>query len=90
MDPPVGEATTAQKQGQGFFEFSFKWDHLSETARSSWATIFAIPNKKTQTHAGTLADIEPAGWLLGHVGHVFVVPVRAVETSPWPKGSRPR
>jgi hypothetical protein len=70
---PIGQATTAKEQGQGFFEIQLK---VGSSQRDS--TIFgsnntSIGQTKTQTHAGTLAAIEAIGWQLEHVGHVFVV-----------------
>ncbi len=70
---PVGQATTAKEQSQGFFEIQLK---VGSSQRDS--TVFGsnntnISQTKTQTHAGTLAAIEAVGWRLEHVGHVFVV-----------------
>jgi hypothetical protein len=70
---PIGQATTAKEQCQGFFEIQLK---VGSSQRDS--TVFGsnntnIAQTKTQTHAGTLAAIEAVGWRLEHVGHVFVV-----------------
>ncbi len=70
---PIGQATTAKEQSQGFFEIQLK---VGSSQRDS--TVFGsnntnIAQTKTQTHAGTLAAIETVGWRLEHVGHVFVV-----------------
>lgn len=70
---PVGQATTAKEQSQGFFEIQLK---VGSSQRDS--TVFGsnntnISQTKTQMHAGTLAAIEAVGWRLEHVGHVFVV-----------------
>lgn len=70
---PIGQATTAKEQSQGFFEIQLK---VGSSQRDS--TVFGsnntnIAQTKTQTHAGTLAAIEAVGWRLEHVGHVFVV-----------------
>jgi hypothetical protein len=70
---PIGQATTAKEQGQGFFEIQLE---VGSSQRDT--TIFGgnntnIEKTKTQSHAGTLAAIEAIGWRLEHVGHVFVV-----------------
>ena len=70
---PIGQATTAKEQSQGFFEIQLK---VGSSQRDS--TVFGsnntnIAQTKTETHAGTLAAIEAIGWRLEHVGHVFVV-----------------
>lgn len=70
---PIGQATTAKEQSQGFFEIQLK---VGSSQRDS--TVFGTNNTniaqtKTQTHAGTLAAIEAVGWRLEHVGHVFVI-----------------
>jgi hypothetical protein len=70
---PIGQAVTAKEQGQGFFEIQLK---VGSSQRDS--TIFggnntAYSQTKTQTHAGTLAAIEAAGWHLENVGYVFIV-----------------
>jgi hypothetical protein len=70
---PIGQATTAKEQGQGFFEIQLK---VGSSQRDS--TVFGgnndnIERTRTQSHAGTLAAIESIGWRLEHVGYVFVV-----------------
>lgn len=69
---PVGQASTAKAQGQGFFEIQLQ---VGSSQRDStiWGDNFALDNTKSQTHVGTLAAIERVGWRLEHVGHVFVV-----------------
>jgi len=70
---PIGQATTAKEQSQGFFEVQLK---VGSSQRDStvWGTNNTnISQNKTETHAGTLAAIEAIGWRLEHVGHVFVV-----------------
>ena len=70
---PVGQATTAKEQRQGFFEIQLQ---VGSSQRDS--TVWGGNNthySKTsvQSHAGTLAAIESIGWHLEHVGYVFVV-----------------
>ena len=70
---PIGQATTAKEQTQGFFEIQLK---VGSSQRDStvWGTNNTnISQNKTETHAGTLSAIEAIGWRLEHVGHVFVV-----------------
>lgn len=70
---PVGQASTARDQGQGFFEIQLQ---VGSSQRDS--TVFGgnntnISRTSTTPHTGTLAAIEAVGWRLEHVGHVFVV-----------------
>ena len=68
---PVGQATAAKEQGQGFLEIQLT---VGSSQRDStiWGDNVALPTK-TASHAGTLAAIEAVGWRLEHVGYVFVV-----------------
>ena len=70
---PVGQATTARENGQGFFEIQLE---VGSSQRDS--TIFggnntAYARSKTASHAGTLAAIESVGWHLEHVGYIFII-----------------
>jgi hypothetical protein len=70
---PVGQATAAKQEGQGFFEIQLP---VGSSQRDS--TIFGGNNTtlnkiKTNSHAGTLAAIENVGWRLEHLGYVFMV-----------------
>ena len=70
---PIGQATTAKEQGQGFFEIQLK---VGSSQRDS--TVFGgnndnVERSRTQSHAVTLAAIELIGWRLEHVGYVFAV-----------------
>ena len=70
---PVGQATKAKEEGQGFFEIQLKVGSSQRDSTVFGGNNFALSRTKTQTHAGTLAAIESVGWRLEHVGHVFVV-----------------
>jgi hypothetical protein len=70
---PIGQATTAKEQGQGFFEIQLKVGPPSGRPSFSGLPTRTNPETKTLTHAGTLAAIEAVGWRLEHVGYVFVV-----------------
>jgi len=70
---PVGQATSAKEQGQGFFEIQL---HVGSSQRDS--TIWGgnntnLTRTNTASPAGTLAAIESVGWKLEHVGYVFMV-----------------
>ncbi|MDX6286825.1 MAG: hypothetical protein QOG53_2310 [Frankiales bacterium] len=70
---PVGQATSANEQGHGFFEIQLT---VGSSQRDStiWGSNNTSWNKaKTQTHAGTLSAIEAAGWRLENVGYIFVI-----------------
>lgn len=68
---PVGQATTAKEQRQGFFEVQL------EVGTSHRDVQFGGPDydraSRTTSHAGTLSAIEAIGWRLEHAGYVFVV-----------------
>ena len=70
---PVGQASTAKTQGQGFFEIQLQVGSSQRDSTIWGDNNFALDNTKSQTHVGTLAAIERIGWRLEHVGHVFVV-----------------
>jgi hypothetical protein len=70
---PIGQATTAKEQGQGFFEIQLEVGSSQRDTTFFGGNNDNIEKTKTQSHAGTLAAIEAVGWRLEHVGHVFVV-----------------
>ncbi|GAA3697182.1 hypothetical protein GCM10022399_12040 [Terrabacter ginsenosidimutans] len=70
---PIGQATTAKEQGQGFFEIQLKVGSSQRDSTVWGGNNFALSKVKTQSHAGTLAGIEGVGWRLEHVGYVFMV-----------------
>jgi len=70
---PVGQAAAAKKEGQGFFEIQLPAGSSQQGSTISGEDGFALANKQTQTHAGTLAAIESVGWRLEHVGYVFAL-----------------
>ena len=70
---PVGQATTAKEQGQGFFEIQLTVGSSQRDSTILGGNNFAYSKTTTATHAGTLAAIEAVGWRLEHVGYVFVV-----------------
>lgn len=70
---PVGQATTAKEQRQGFFEIQ-----LTVGSSQQHTSVFDVAGStsdasRTVSHAGTLANIEAIGWRLEHVGYVFIV-----------------
>ncbi|MGI8577369.1 MAG: hypothetical protein ACR2KG_05500 [Nocardioidaceae bacterium] len=68
---PVGQATTAKEQKQGFFETQL------EVGLSQRDVQFGGPDydrdSRTTSHAGTLSAIEAVGWRLEHASYVFMV-----------------
>lgn len=70
---PIGQATTAKEQGQGFFEIQLKVGSSQRDSTVWGGNNFALSKVETRSHAGTLAGIEGVGWRLEHVGHVFMV-----------------
>jgi hypothetical protein len=68
---PVGQATTAYEQNQGFFEIQLI---VGSSQRDN--TLWGDPAQsqlKVHTHAGTLAAIEAIGWRLEHAGYIFMI-----------------
>lgn len=70
---PVGQATAAKEQGQGFFEVQLTVGSSQRDSTIWGGNNFALSKTTTANHAGTLAAIESVGWRLEHVGYVFVV-----------------
>ncbi len=70
---PIGQATAAKEQGQGFFEIQLTVGASQRDSTIWGGNNFAIAKKNTLSHAGTLAGIEAVGWRLEHVGYVFMV-----------------
>src|SRR3954451_25487122 len=70
---PIGQATTAKEQQQGFFEIQLQVGSSQRDSTVWGGNNYALANTKAHSHAGTLAAIESVGWHLEHVGHVFVV-----------------
>ncbi|GAA2494869.1 hypothetical protein [Terrabacter carboxydivorans] len=70
---PIGQATTAKEQGQGFFEIQLKVGSSQRDSTVWGGNNFALSKVNTQSHAGTLAGIEAVGWRLEHVGYVFLI-----------------
>jgi hypothetical protein len=70
---PVGQATTAKEQGQGFFEIQLQVGSSQRDSTVWGSNNFALAKTETATHSGTLAAIEALGWRLEHVGYVFMI-----------------
>ena len=70
---PVGMATVARDQKQGFFEIQLVVGSSQRDSTIFGGNNFALAKNRTVTHAGTLAAIEAVGWRLEHVGYVFQV-----------------
>jgi hypothetical protein len=70
---PVGEATTAKEQRQGFFEIQLNVGSSQRDSTIWGGNNSAIAHTKTESHAGTLAAIEAVGWQLEHVGYIFMI-----------------
>jgi hypothetical protein len=66
---PVEQAVAAREDGQGFFEVQLEVG----TSQRDQTLFGSIGKSKRNSHAGTLAAIEAAGWRLEHVGYVYQV-----------------
>jgi hypothetical protein len=68
---PVGQATTAYEQNQGFFEIQLV---VGSSQRDNKLWGDPAPGRlQVQTHAGTLSAIEVIGWKLEHAGYIFMI-----------------
>jgi hypothetical protein len=70
---PVGQATAAKEQAQGFFEIQLVVGSSQRDSTIWGSNNTAYSKNKSFSHAGTLAGIEAAGWRLEHAAYVFVV-----------------
>jgi hypothetical protein len=70
---PVGQATTAKDQGQGFFEIQLSVGSSQRDSTIWGGNNIAVSKMRTRTHAGTIAAIEGVGWHLEHVGYIFMI-----------------
>jgi len=73
LTSPVGQATVAKQQGQGFFEVQLEVGSSQRDSTFLGGNNFNLARGSSKSHAGTLAAIEAVGWHLEHVGHVFIV-----------------
>ena len=67
---PVGLATTAKEQGNGFFELELE---IGSSSRSVTFGSGDFGSHKKQDFTGLLSQIESVGWHLEHVGYYFMV-----------------
>jgi hypothetical protein len=70
LTTPVGMATTAKEQGNGFFEIELEIGS-SRRQVSFGSSDFGDHKKKDFT--GLLSQIESLGWKLEHVGYYFMI-----------------
>jgi hypothetical protein len=70
---PIGQATTAKQQKQGFLEVQLTVGSSQRVASFFNPTPAGSGENRTATHAGTLAAIESVGWHLEHVGYIFMI-----------------
>jgi hypothetical protein len=70
---PVGLATTAKQQKQGFLEVQLTVGSSQRVASFFNPNPAGSGENRTATHAGTLAAIEAVGWRLEHVGYIFMI-----------------
>jgi hypothetical protein len=70
---PVGQAETAYKDGQAFFQFVTPISKI-EGKSSDWYSVGNMQSTSTRRFHATdiLGQIEELGWHLQHVGYVFV------------------
>jgi hypothetical protein len=67
---PVGLATTAKENGNGFFELELE---IGSSSRSVTFGSGDFGSHKKQDFTGLLSQIESIGWHLEHVGYYFMV-----------------
>ena len=67
---PVGQAETAYKNGQAFFQFVTPISKI-EGKSSDWSVSQSTSTRRFQA-TDVLGQIEELGWHLQHVGYVFV------------------
>jgi len=67
---PIGMATSAKEQGNGFFEIELEIG--SSRRHVSFGTADFGRHKK-QDFTGLLSQIENVGWKLEHVGYYFMI-----------------
>jgi hypothetical protein len=70
---PVGQATTAKEQKQGFLEVQLTVGSSQRVSSFFNADPTGVGSNRIATHAGTLAAIEAIGWHLEHVGYIFMI-----------------
>jgi hypothetical protein len=70
---PIGQATTAKEQQQGFFEVQLTVGSSQRSTSVFDSAGSTSGSSTTVSHAGTLAGIEAVGWRLEHVGYVFII-----------------
>ncbi len=66
---PVGAATAAKEAGEEFFEIQLEVG--GHVGVASWGA--ASGTRAAASSAGTLGEIERAGWRLEHASHVFMI-----------------
>ena len=68
---PVGQADTAVRRGDRFFQISLKESEV-EGKSTDWTFSQSTTTKKVKGATDVLGQIEELGWHLEHVGYVFV------------------
>ncbi len=72
-ESPVGRATTAFENGEGFFQIQLE---VSEVSRSFWRSSYqgySVAQRQQASHIDALSEIEAVGWRLEHVSPVYVM-----------------
>lgn len=67
---PVGLATTAKEEGEGFFEIELE---VGESKREVLFGTKDFGGHKKKSFTGLLSEIEAVGWKLEHVGYYFLI-----------------
>jgi hypothetical protein len=67
---PVGLATTAKEQGNGFFEIELE---IGSSKRQVTFGTADFGSHKKKDFTGLLSQIEDVGWKLEHVGYYFMI-----------------
>ena len=68
---PIGLATVAFENGNGFFEIELEINISSRQV--SFGTADFDFNSKKKDFTGVLSEIESVGWRLEHVGYYFMI-----------------
>ena len=70
LNTPLGMATTAKEDGNGFFEIELEIGSSKRTVAFGSADF---GQHKKSDYTGLLSQIEGVGWRLEHVGYYFMI-----------------
>lgn len=70
LESPVGKATTAKENSEGFFEIELV---IGSTSRDVMFGTKDFGSHTKKTFTGLLSEIESVGWKLEHVGYYYMI-----------------